>query len=407
MSQAVGRATTPGAGRAAGRPLRVAFLTGLRPGGSERQIVELAQRLPRDRFMVGIIAFGNRSALYQDAVRGADRLAVLGRAHREGPEPTPPAVFAARSARLFARYLRAIRAGHYDIVDARLFHGYVLAGLTKPLSGAPILVTGRRSLGEFKDRFGPLERGLDRLSRGQADVVVANSAAVAADTLAREGLAPARLRVIRNGISRAEPLAAAERTAIRAGWGAGPDEIVAGAVANYRTVKGLDQLVRVVAGLRAELPALRLVLIGDGPLGPALEAQAASLGAGSIVRVNGPEPDARRLVEAFDLVVSASAAEGLPNALLEAAAAGRPIAATAAGGTVEIVEDGRTGLLVPLGDEAALAAAVRRLAAEPELRARLGAAAQAHVAATFGMDRMVAEYAALYEELADRRGLRR
>jgi len=303
--------------------------------------------------------------------------------------------------------MRAIRAGHYDIVDARLFHGYVLAGLTKPLSGAPILVAGRRSLGEFKDRFGPLERGLDRLSRGRADVVVANSAAVAADTARREGLDPARLRVIRNGIGPAQPLAAAERTAIRAGWGVGPDEIVAGAVANYRSVKGLDRLVRVVAGLRAELPALRLVLIGDGPLQGALEAQAAALGAGAIVRVNGPEPDARRLVEAFDLVVSASEAEGLPNALLEAAAAGRPIAATAAGGTVEVVEDGRTGLLVPVGDEAALAAAVRRLAAEPELRARLGAAAREHVAATFGMDRMVAEYAALYAELAARRGLGR
>jgi glycosyltransferase involved in cell wall biosynthesis len=385
----------------------VAFPTGLRAGGSERQIVELAQRLPRDRFRVGIIAFGHRAALFPAAVLGADRLAVLGRAHRDGPEPTPMPIFALRSARLLARYLRAVRAGHYDIVDARLFHGYVLAGLTKPLSGVPILVAGRLSLGEFKDRFGPLERGLDRLARRVPDVIVANSAAVAADTLAREGLDPARLRVIRNGVAPAEPLAPAERIAIRAGWGVGPDDIVAGAVANYRPVKGLERLVRVVAQLHGELPALRLVLIGDGPLRGALEAQAAELGIGPIVRIHGPAPDARRLVGAFDLVVAASEAEGLPNALLEAAAAGRPIAATAAGGTVEIVEDGRTGLLVPVADEAALAGAVRRLVEDPELRARLGAAARAHVEATFGMDRMVAEYAALYEELADRRGLRR
>jgi glycosyltransferase involved in cell wall biosynthesis len=316
-------------------------------------------------------------------------------------------VATARSTRGIARYLRAVRAGRYDIVDARLFHGYVLAGLTKPLSGVPILVAGRRSLGEFKDRFGPLGRGLDRLARRAPDMIVANSAAVAADTLVREGLNPLRLRVIRNGITPAEPLAAAERDAIRAGWGVGPDDIVAGAVANYRPVKGLERLVRVVAGLHAELPDLRLVLIGDGPLRGALEAQAAGLGIGSIVRVNGPAPDARHLVEAFDLVVAASEAEGLPNALLEAAAAGRPIAATAAGGTVEVIEDGRTGLLVPVGDEAALAGAVRRLVQDPELRARLGAAARVHVEATFGMDRMVAEYAALYDELAERRGLRR
>ena len=387
-------------------PLRVAFLTGLRPGGSERQIVELAGRLPRDRFSVGILAFGNRSALFPAAELAAERLAVLGRAHREGPARTPGPILAGRSLRVFGRYLRAVRAGHYDIVDARLFHGYVLAGLTKPLNGVPILVAGRRSLGEFKDRFGPLERGLDRLARRVPDVFVANSAAVAADTLAREGIAPNRLRVIRNGISPAQPLDPAQRTAIRAGWGFGPNDIVAGAVANYRAVKGLDRLIRVVASLHAELPALRLVLIGDGPLRGALEAQAASLGIGGIVRVNGPEPDARRLVEAFDLVVAASEAEGLPNALLEAGAAGRPVAATAAGGTVEVVEDGRTGLLVPVADEVALAGAVRRLAGDPELRARLGSAARVHVETTFGMDRMVAEYAQLYTELAERRGLR-
>ena len=382
-------------------------MTGLRAGGSERQVVELAQRLPRERFRVGLIAFGKPGALLPAAARATDWLTVLGRAHRDGPDSTPMPVMAVRSARMFARYLRAVRAGRYDIVDARLFHGYVLAGLTKPLSGVPILVAGRRSLGEFKERFGPLGRGLDRLARRVPDMVVANSAAVAADTLEREGLDPARLRVIRNGLSPAQPLAPGERDAIRAGWGYGPDEIVAGAVANYLPVKGLERLIRVVAGLHPELPALRLVLIGDGPLRGALEAQAASLGVGSVVRVNGPEPDARRLVEAFDLVVGSSEAEGLPNALLEAASAGRPIAATAAGGTVEVIEDGRTGLLVPVGDEAALAGAVRRLVQDPELRARLGAAARVHVEATFGMDRMVAEYAALYDELAERRGVRR
>jgi glycosyltransferase involved in cell wall biosynthesis len=385
----------------------VAFFTSLKAGGSERQVVELAERLPRDRFRVGIIALGHRGPLFPAAALAADRLAVLGRAHYDGSGPTPAPILALRSARLFARYLRAVRAGRYDIVDARLFHGYILAGLTKPLSGVPILVAGRRSLGEFKERYGPLGRGLDRLARRAPDVIVANSAAVAADTLVREGLDPTRLRLIRNGVSPAEPLAPAERLEIRAGWGVGPDDIVAGAVANYRTVKGLDRLIRVVAGLAAELPALRLVLIGDGPLRGALEAQSAGLGIGPIVRVTGPVPDARRLVGAFDLVLGASEAEGLPNALLEAAAAGRPIAATAAGGTVEIVEDGRTGLLVPVGDEAALAAAVRRLVGDPELRTRLGAAAQAHVEATFGMDRMVAEYAELYEELAERRGLGR
>ena len=384
------------------RPLRLAYVVAdMGPGGTERQIVELARRLPRDRFRSDLVILRAVEGEWGPPPGVGARYAGM---TAQAGSSFPAAV--ARAGLAVPRYLRAVRAGHYDIVDARLFHGYVLAGLTKPLNGVPILVAGRRSLGEFKDRFGPLERGLDRLARRVPDVFVANSAAVAADTLAREGIAPGRLRVIRNGISPAQPLDPAERTAIRAGWGFGPDDIVAGAVANYRAVKGLDRLIRVVAGLHAELPALRLVLIGDGPLRGALEAQAASLGIADIVRVNGPEPDARRLVEAFDLVVAASEAEGLPNALLEAGAAGRPVAATAAGGTVEVVEDGRTGLLVPVADEVALAGAVRRLAGDPELRARLGSAARVHVETTFGMDRMVAEYAQLYTELAERRGLR-
>ena len=384
-------------------PLRIAYLLAdLAPGGNERQVLELAERLPRDRFRSDLIVLRSVAGEWLPAAGVGIRHVGMAAQGRSGL-----LLATARSARGIARYLRAVRAGRYDIVDARLFHGYVLAGLTKPLVGVPILVAGRRSLGEFKERFGPLGRGLDRVARRVPDVIVANSAAVAADSLVREGLDPSRLRLIRNGISPAQPLAPGERDAIRAGFGFGPDDIVAGAVANYRSVKGLARLIRVVAGLHAELPALRLVLIGDGPLRGALEAQAADLGISASVRVHGPEPDARRLVEAFDLVVGASEAEGLPNALLEAAAAGLPIAATAAGGTVEVVEDGRTGLLVPVGDELALAGAVRRLVQDPELRARLGAAARVHVEATFGMDRMVAEYAALYTELAERRGLGR
>ena len=110
---------------------------------------------------------------------------------------------------------------------------------------------------------------------------------------------------------------------------------------------------------------------------------------------------------AFDVLAQASRSEGLPNVLLEAAAAGCPIVATDAGGSGEIVVDGRTGLLVPTRDVDALAAALRRTIDDRELRRRLGSEARAHVAESFGMDRFVREYGDLYEELAAARGLRR
>jgi glycosyltransferase involved in cell wall biosynthesis len=118
------------------------------------------------------------------------------------------------------------------------------------------------------------------------------------------------------------------------------------------------------------------------------------------VRLHGSELNPEPLYAAFDITVQASSREGLPNALLEAGGAGRAIVATAAGGSGEIVLDGQTGLLVPAGDCVALVDALGRLVSDPGLRARLGNAAREHVTATFGMDRFVAEFAQLYEEMA-------
>ena len=110
-------------------------------------------------------------------------------------------------------------------------------------------------------------------------------------------------------------------------------------------------------------------------------------------------PDARVLYDGLDVLVSASDAEGLPNVVLEAAASGRPIVATAAGGTPEIVIDGDTGVLVPVGDSDGLARGLIRVLDDRELAKRLGAAARERVSTAFGVDRFVAETAALYEEM--------
>jgi glycosyltransferase involved in cell wall biosynthesis len=142
-----------------------------------------------------------------------------------------------------------------------------------------------------------------------------------------------------------------------------------------------------------------VVIVGDGPARAGLEAAVAAAGLRDVVHFAGAVPDARPLVGAFDLVLGPSRAEGLPNSVLEAAAAGRAVAATRAGGTPEILTDGETGLLVPAGDPPALRDALDRLAADADLRARLGAAARADVGRRFGIDRMVAETAELYEHL--------
>jgi glycosyltransferase involved in cell wall biosynthesis len=142
----------------------------------------------------------------------------------------------------------------------------------------------------------------------------------------------------------------------------------------------------------ARVPDVRLLVLGDGPERPRLEARAAALGVGGRTRFLGPgsRDDVIALFRAADAALVTSAWENLPHTLLEALAAGAPVIATSVGGIPEVVEDGKNGLLVPPGDIDALVTAIHRILGDDELRASLAASAAASV-----------------EELAEPRILRR
>ena len=146
-------------------------------------------------------------------------------------------------------------------------------------------------------------------------------------------------------------------------------------------------------------PNWHLLLAGDGSLRSEAEARAKALPAGARIHFLGVRPDIEALLPACDLFALASEWEGMPISIIEAMAAGLPVAATTAGGVPELVEHEVTGLLVPPGDTPALADALARLARDPCLRRELGGAARER-ARSFGVDRMIAAYAQLFEQLA-------
>lgn len=386
------------------RPLRVAHVVAsLMPGGAELQELALAERLPRDRFRVDFLAIAGAGE-YDDRARAVGiRVVHIGvRAMADESRLTAQR----RRNRMALHYARAVTHGRYDIVDAWLYPADVLVALGRLVTRTPIVISGRRNI-QPHDRFGPLAGMVDRLVGRLTDAVVANSTAAAEFAVRSHHTDPSKLRVIRNGVELIDPPAAAERSAWRRRWGAGDDDVVIGCVGNYRAIKRHALLIDAFATLARDQSDLRLVLVGEGETRPDLERQIAALGLEHRIRLHGIELDPRPMYGAFDIVVQSSMSEGLPNVLLEAASAGRPIVATAAGGSSEIVIDGATGLLVPVEDLGALTGALRCAIQDPDLRRRIGAAARVHVDATFGMARYVREFADLYEGQAESKGLRR
>lgn len=273
-----------------------------------------------------------------------------------------------------------------DLVHLHTGRATWLGGLAARLARRPAITTRRM------DR--PLRRGWKtRLVYGQlVRHTVAISPAVARQ-LAQAGVPAARTSTIPSAVQ-ASPASAAERDVVRAELGLGPDVPLVLTLAALVPRKGIDVLLAALADPR--LSGVVACIAGEGPARAELEAAARAAGLGARARFLGRRDDAARLLAACDVFCLPSRHEGLGVAALEAMAAGRAVVATRVGGLGEAVVEGRTGLLVPPDDPAALAAALARLLADPELRERLGRAGPERVSEGFRAEQMVAAYEELY-----------
>ncbi len=205
--------------------------------------------------------------------------------------------------------------------------------------------------------------------------------------------------VIPNGIVLPEPPGPAERAHARAALGAAADDVVVGVVGRLTPQKAHRVLFEAVASCLPGAPSLRLVVIGDGELRAELENAAGQLGIGDRTTFLGTRRDVAQLLPGLDVSCLSSVHEGVPIALMEAMAAGLPIVASDCGAVRDIVEDGEQGYVIPVGDAGRFAARLGLLAADPDLRARLGKAARARAEHEFGIERTARGYEELLTEL--------
>jgi glycosyltransferase involved in cell wall biosynthesis len=291
-----------------------------------------------------------------------------------------------------------IRGRAIDIVHMHTSHAHTLGVAAARLGTRALTVVTRRvaysihrhpfSLSGFKYRI-----GVDRyaaVSRAVKDVMVA------------DGIPAERIEVAHSGIDLSR-FKGADGSTVRDELGLPAGAPVAGTTAHLARNKGLEVLVDAAPLVTAIVPEARIVIVGTGDLAQKLEARAAERGALGSILFTGFRSDIPACLDALDVFVMPSLKEGLGTSILDAMAAGKPVVASRTGGIPEIVEDGVTGLLVPPGDAAALAAAVTRILKEPDLAESLAHQGLGKVQESFSVGAMVEANIAIYRRLMEER----
>jgi glycosyltransferase involved in cell wall biosynthesis len=369
-------------------PIRIAFaIDNMHTGGTELNAVRIAERLDRDRFDVRVVCLNQDGSLRERYAAAGIPVTSFPIASLHGPSAVRQGV----------RLARFLRAEGVTILHTHDIYSNVFAVPWGRLAATRVIAS-RRWWEGFR---GGMWRTATRASYRLAHMVLANSASIG-KRLETEGVSARRIAIVPNFLDETafRPPDPADRAALRQELRLNGASPVVGIVANLLPVKDHATLLRAAAMLRADWPHLRLVLVGEGPCREALEQLTRELDLAKTVVFAGKRPSAPNLHHLFDVSVLCSTSEGLPNSLLEAMAAARPVVATRVGGVADAVADGETGLLVPQGDPEQLAAALNSLLADPPRAACLGRAGSARARTEHSADVALGALERLYTQLA-------
>ena len=350
--------------------------------GAEKQMAILARGLPRDRFTVEVAALTRLGPLEAELQAAGVPVTLIGKSLKVDP-------FA------LERLTRFMKRGKFDVVQTWIFAANVYGRVAARRAKVPVVITAEMAVDLWKTSQ---HFWIDRKLAHWTDRVVGNSEAVVDFYRDRVGVPADKLTVIASGIGD-EEAPAIDRAKIRASLGATPDAPVVIFVGRLAPQKGVDDLLKAVDVLQHVMPDLQTWIVGDGPLREQLLSMSIGYNLKGQAHFLGHRDDVPTLLAAADLLVLPSLYEGLPNVVLEAMRFRKPVVATAAPGTTEVVEHGVTGRLVPLRDPPALAQAIRQVLRDPAEALRMGEAGRRRVEACFPARLMIDRFANLYEDL--------
>lgn len=366
------------------RSLRILHIVhSLEIGGLERVVVDLAASFQARGHRTAICCLADGGPLAETAEKSGVIVCALKR--RPGIDW-----------RTVRKVPGLIRAGGYDVVHTHNAAGFLYGAVGAKLAGVRNIVhTEHGKEPDYQSR-----RALKLLERmvmpRVVDHLVSVSPALCNEIAASTGLRRESIHVIFNGIDYRLYRKPFCRRDVLAGLGLTPECFVIGNIARLVPLKNHLFLIRVAAELIKRGKRLKVVIVGDGPLGEQLRKAAAESGIGEHVLFTGARTDIPELLSAFDLFALPSLTEGISITLLEAMAAAVPCAASDVGGNSEIIRDRSMGRLLPLNDLSAWVEELDRLIEDGSERKRIGASGSDFIESNFGLDAMAGKYGRLY-----------
>ncbi len=357
-------------------PIRIFYIiTELDIGGAESMLFELVQCIDKNKFTPEV------GCLKGEGVVGK-KLEACGIKVKYFHIEKPWHIYK------LANVISFLRQGHFNILHSYLFHANIVGRICGKLSGIPIILSSIRVC-EQERRY---HLWMDRITNWMVNLEICVSKKVKNFTIEKANIPEHKLEVIENGI----PYSFLD--AITSCRNKKSHSLVVGTVARLSEQKGIKYLLYAAKRVTEQFSDITFTIVGKGPLASQLKELSIKLGISSKVKFLGFRNDIPELLSVIDIFVLPSLWEGMPNVVLEAMSAGKPVIATDTGGSKDIIDNGINGVLVEPGNSEALAEAILKLLEDPVQRQRLGESAREKIKERFPIDKMVSKTEQVYNK---------
>lgn len=367
--------------------IKILFVIGQLPrAGCEMQLWQLLRCIDKTKFVLKVFCLSQNAPLAKDIRKEGIEVFIIPREHN-------------LEFRRLLKLYKLTKAERPNIVHTFMPAANTYGRIAAKLAGVPIIIASERGAINRNS----IQTYINRALVSCCNLIVANANYIAKWITGYQKINHRRVITIYNGVDISKFQIKIDADAKRQEIGLNPEEPIVGIVARVHPVKNHKCFLEAARKVLNEYKNTKFVIVGDGPLMNELKAFARELGISGNVIFTSTRNDVPELLLIFDVSVLCSLSEGMPNAVLESMAAGKPVIVTNVGGCPEIVEDGKTGFIVPSNDSTALAGKIMALLANQELANKMGQAGRKHVEANFSINKMVKSYEELYENLIYKR----